>query len=391
MSTPLGFCSNLLPAESLDAVIAQVVPFAAQVRERLGWRDLGLDLRLGSLAIADARATGWDGLRRALDQARLSAHTLNGFPLRPFHAARVKEQAYLPDWSEPERLDDTIALLQAVLALSDAPRLTISTVPGTFRPFGHPRTAVDTIARHLGRWAAAAAIIERDHGRRVVLALEPEPWCLLETTHDAVAFWSGPLADAGVAAATAALSGDAAAGRTAIAHHLGLCLDTCHLSLAFEDQREAVAALHAAQVPIAKCQITSAPEVLDPATNADGVRALHAMAEPRFLHQTAARSASGSLSRVLDLDQLPTCLARLPHASAIRSHFHVPVDRTELAPGLTTTAAETWAGTDAARHAGCPHFSVETYTWPILADQPPDVLNGTVRELATAAERMERG
>nr|MBA3708366.1 xylose isomerase [Planctomycetota bacterium] len=172
---PLGYSSNLHAAETLDEVVAHVVPFARSVRERLGWQRMGIDLRLGLAALAGGTAA-IAALRSALDAAGLSAHTLNGFPLRPFQQARVKEQAYLPDWSEAERLRASLDLLSAALALSDEPLVTISTVPGSYRPFGPARNDARVIATALGRWAAAAAIIERDTGRTAVLCLEPEPW-----------------------------------------------------------------------------------------------------------------------------------------------------------------------------------------------------------------------
>jgi hypothetical protein len=179
------------------------------------------------------------------------------------------------------------------------------------------------------------------------------------------------------------LEGDERAARAALADHLGLCFDTCHFSLAFEDQAAAVARLVAAGVPIAKCQFSAAPEVRDPAGDAPGVAALRALAEPRFMHQTAAATANGSLSKVEDLHQLDRCLARLPGASAVRSHFHIPVFREPQARGLSSTVADSRIGLAACVAAGCAHVSVETYTWSILAADERDALAGTVRELQT--------
>jgi sugar phosphate isomerase/epimerase len=375
---PFGYGTNLHAAETVDEVIAFLTAFTAPLRVRLGWNRIGVDLRLGSQAIAELAAPARvAALRRALDAAGASAHTINAFPLRPFQAAVVKDDAYRPDWTDAERARDTAALIPIALALSDEPLVTISTVPGSFRPFGPRANNVAMIAAALGRWAAQAAVAKRDTGRRVVLALEPEPWCLLETSHDAAAFWRGPLMSAGVVAATPLL-GDALAARSAVERHLGLCFDTCHTSLAFEDQAAAVARLVAAGVPIVKCQFSAAPEVRDPSWDTAGVAALRALAEPRFLHQTCAVSASGSLSRVRDLDELDACLARLPSAVAVRSHFHVPVDRAATVSGLSSTIADSLAGLHACRAAGCTHVAVETYTWPVLGG---DALAGTEREL----------
>ncbi len=382
---PLGYSSNLHRAEDVSELVEVLGTFTTQARQRLGWDRLGIDLRLGSTAIAEMSRDPFarSRLRRALDQAGASAHTLNAFPLRPFQAAVVKADAYLPDWTEAARENDTIAIIPIALALSDEPVVTVSTVPGSYRPFGPERNDPRIIAQALGRWAAVAAHAARETGRRVVLALEPEPWCFLETSHDSAAFWRGPLQEHGLPACSALLGGDPRAARAALATHLGICFDTCHLSLAFEDQPAAVARLQAAGATIAKCQFSAAPEVREPGRDAAGVAALRALAEPRFMHQTAAASASGSLSKVEDLDQLERCLARLPGATAVRSHFHTPIFRPAQERGLSSTIADSRRGLAACLAAGCQHISVETYTWSVLADNDGDILAGTVRELET--------
>jgi hypothetical protein len=384
---PLGYSTNLHAAESLGELRARLLPFASAVRTTLGWSRLGLDLRLGDAALHDLSAS--DAVQRLcadFDAAGLSAHTLNGFPLRAFQAPRVKEQAYLPDWSETARLTSSLRLLEVALALSAEPLVTISTVPGSYRPFGPQHNDVAVIARNLGQWVVAAHRVWQDTGRIAVLALEPEPWCLLETSHDVAWFWRGPLASYGLAAIRSQVGSDEIA-QAALARHLGVCVDTCHLSLAFEDQATAVQRMADAGARIAKCQFSAAPEVRLP--DAVGVAALRTLAEPRFMHQTAATSASGSLVKVGDLDQLDTLLARLPPASAVRSHFHIPVFRQPSASGLSTTIADSLRGLAACRAHGCTHIAVETYTWSILAADEQDARQGTVRELEFLASVME--
>ena len=378
---PIGYSTNLHAAETVTELLAEVVPAAADIRARLGWDRLGLDLRLGFAALAGG---DWSDLRRAFDRHRLSAHTLNGFPLEPFQAAVVKDAAYRPDWHDQRRLEASLALITAALALSDESLVTISTVPGTFRPWGG--TDPKVIAAALGCWAAQAARIKRDTGRTAVLALEPEPWCLLESSHDVAWFWRGPLASAGLIAATAALDGDSAAASQALVDHLGICFDTCHIAIAGEDPAVAAACMTAAGASIVKCQVSACPEVRSPGADSAGVAALRAMAEPRFLHQTTALAATGSIARALDLDGLDGCLARLPQAEVVRSHFHVPLTTPEVQDGLSATVAAARAGLNAARSHGCSHIAVETYTWPLLAADQRDIRAGTAAELRLLAQ-----
>lgn len=386
MPPPLSYGTNLHPAETLDQVIATVVPAARAVRERLGWDRLGVDLRLGLAAIADG---GWLRLRKALDAAGLSAHTINGFPLRPFQAAKVKENAYLPDWSEEQRWEATTALMHAAFALSDERLVTISTVPGSWKPFGPERNDPEAIATSLGGWAALAAEEKARHGRTAVLCLEPEPWCTLETIDEVIDFWDVAIAEHAVAMA-AELLGDEDAALNAVETHLGICFDTCHASLAFEDQADAVMRLVEAGIPVPKCQFSAAPTCADPINDAAGVAALRAMAEPRFLHQVAVRAADGRVVRGQDLDRLDAVLAEAgPGARDLRAHFHIPVDA--AAHGLlASTVAESRAGLAALVAHGCPHIAVETYTWSVLAADDAARLDGTARELAAVAALLGR-
>lgn len=381
MPPPLAYGTNLHPAETLDQIIATVVPAARGIRERLGWERLGVDLRLGLAAIRDG---GWARLRKALDAAGLSAHTINGFPLRPFQAARVKENAYLPDWSDEQRWQASADLLKAAFALSDEPLVTISTVPGSWKAFGAERNDPEVIATNLGGWAALAAEERSRHRRVAVLCLEPEPGCTLETIDEVVAFWEGPLAEHAVAMA-AELLGDEDAADEAVATHLGICFDTCHASLAFEDQAAAVARLDEAGIPVPKCQFSAAPACADPAGDAAGLAALRGMAEPRFLHQLAVRAADGRVVRGTDLDRLDAVLAEAgPGARDLRAHFHIPVDAAAHG-ALASTVGESRAGLAALLAQGCPHLAVETYTWSLLAADEAARLDGTARELAALA------
>ena len=374
---PLGYSTNLHAAETLAELEQHLLPFATGVREALGWERLGLDLRLGDQALADLAQPGATArLRAACDRLGLAAHTLNGFPLRSFHAPRVKEQAYLPDWSEEPRLASSLRLLEVALTLSDDPLVTISTVPGAYRPTGPQHNDVAIIARNLARWVVSAHRTWEQTGRIAVLCLEPEPWCLLETSHDVAWFWSGPLREHGLPVLRAAVG---SAADAALARHLGVCVDTCHLSLAFEDQAAAVARMAAAGARIAKCQFSVAPEVRLP--DADGLAALRTLAEPRFLHQSAATSDAGSQIRVADLDQLDLLLQRLPGAALVRSHFHIPVFRPAQPNGLSSTIRDSERGLAACLAHGCTHVAVETYTWSILAPDARDARAGTIREL----------
>ncbi|MFF4663421.1 metabolite traffic protein EboE [Streptomyces sp. NPDC001282] len=344
----LAYCTNVHSAETLDGVRAQLRDHCEPVRRRLGRDRLGIGLWLARDA---ARALTDDpselrSLRAELDRRGLEVVTLNGFPYRGFGADEVKYRVYRPDWTDPERLAHTTALARLLAGLlpDDVTEGTISTLPIAWRtPFasdpeaaGLAHTALTTLGERLDALAELT-------GKSIRIGLEPEPGCTIETTADA----HTPLA--------------------AIGHpRIGICVDTCHLATSFEDPETAVDALDAAGIRVAKAQLSAALHAEHP--HLPEVRsALAAFAEPRFLHQTRTRAATGALHGTDDLDEALTGPA-LPDRTPWRAHFHVPLHAPPTPPLTSTLPVLRSALT---RLVGGPrpltaHLEVETYTWQAL-------------------------
>src|SRR5690349_814740 len=124
----LAYCTNVAPAESLEALVAGFGGLWADVRRRAAPAgSLGLGLWLPDAAARELSRDP-DGMRRvrtALRDADLELVTVNAFPARAFHAPVVKEAVYRPDWTEPERFAYTSAVARSVAGIvppgSDVP------------------------------------------------------------------------------------------------------------------------------------------------------------------------------------------------------------------------------------------------------------------------------
>ncbi|MGV9282741.1 metabolite traffic protein EboE [Streptomyces sp. NPDC003730] len=347
----LAYCTNVHPAETLDGVLAQLRDHCEPIRRRLGRDRLGIGLWLARDAahalVTDPAALR--GLRGELDRRGLEVVTLNGFPYEGFGSQEVKYRVYRPDWADPERLDHTTSLARLLAGLlpDDVTDGTISTLPLAWRT-AYDDTRADKARAALVTLAERLDALQELTGRSIRVGLEPEPGCVVETTHDAIA----PL--------------------TAIAHErIGVCVDTCHLATSFEDPHTALEALAAARVPVVKSQLSAALHAEHPADPA--VReALVAFAEPRFLHQTRTTTLSGGLHGTDDLDEALADGGPLPDTAPWRAHFHVPLHAAPAAPLTSTLPVLKTALT---RLVGGPHpltrhLEVETYTWQAL---PPEL------------------
>jgi sugar phosphate isomerase/epimerase len=356
-SALLGYCFNVLPGETVDALIEQVHRICEPVRTRLGVERLGVGLWIARRAATELRNDSRQraGLRAALDRAGLYCFTLNGFPYGGFHAPRVKEYVLEPTWADAARLDYTVdlAAILAELLPDDVECGSISTLP-----LGSTAVDVDDARVALARAADAFDAIGARTGKQIELAIEPEPGACFERVAALVEYLDGRPG-------------------------LGVCLDCCHAAVVDEDPAGAFSVMTAGGVRCVKVQISSALVAQHPDRDAEQLVALD---EPRFLHQV--RSDGGGAM------DLPDALASLERDTPWRIHFHVPVHRSGLAGFATTqdTIARVFAAA-LATPGQLPHFEVETYTWSVLpgaerAGTDEVLVDGIARELAWTMEQL---
>ncbi len=208
----LSYCTNIHPGESWDEIRGNLERYLPQVKRRVSPdAPFGVGLRLSAAA---AQSLGDPVAREQfaafLRHENLYVFTINGFPYGPFHGTRVKADVYLPDWRDARRLEYTNRLADLLASWlepgADAAG-SISTVPGAFKPNALTAAAIDHIVDGLLHHAAHLVGIERATGRHIVLALEPEPCCLLETIAETVAFFRDHLHSDAAAARLAGLTG----------------------------------------------------------------------------------------------------------------------------------------------------------------------------------------
>lgn len=349
----LCYSMNVHPGEGLDDVLRAIGEHVVPLRERMRIRgDFAVGLRLARRAAEETESRAGE-LKALLDRHRLVPVTANAFPFGDFHGERVKEEVYRPDWAEGARAVYTLRVAVALAATNRrGTRVSVSTLPLAWRA---SRCALNAVTGRVLEMINVLQAVERKSGVRVQLALEPEPLCLLEGIRDTIDYWTGQLMPAcraryGRGAEELARS------------YLGLCLDTCHFAVRWEDPAAALDAFRAAGIPVAKIQLSSALE-------APSVEALAPFREPRYLHQVVGRGGEA----LPDLGE-----ATLP--GPVRCHFHVPVHRDRVG-GLPTTRAAMTAGLAKALEAGGPDcLEIETYTWDVLPDRAGSLLDSLEEE-----------
>ena len=381
---PLSYCTNVHAGRTLVDVDKALDDYTIHLRENFA-APLAAGLWLAQPVVAELLESTdrLAAFAEGLDRRGLTCHTLNAFPYGDFHGSRVKQNVYLPDWSQPERLEFTCNCARVLAALlPEGTDGSISTVPLGFKGFEHRADFIDRSIDQLIALAGCLGQLYADTGKLIRLAIEPEPFCLLETTGEAIEFF-GRLWDR---------AAEKDADET-VRRHLGLCYDVCHQAVEFEDAAASIRDLAQAGVRINKVHVTCAIQLDCPAENEEGRRALASYVEPRYLHQTTVRTRSGGILKAVDLTER---LALEPEPALLeaetwRVHFHVPVDAERLGPLGTTRDELKRALAAVAKLDYAPHLEVETYTWEVMPGGPgTDLIDALTRELVATRELLGR-
>ena len=377
----LTYCSNIHAGESwgeVRAALGAALPVIRRALAHHGPFAVGLRLSARAAEELSGRQGTFDEFRAFLRDGGYYVPTINGFPYGAFHRERVKENVYLPDWRDPARVEYSnllATLLATLLADAGLPEGSVSTVPGAFKREITSEEHVRLMARHIAEHVRHLVAVRERTGITVVLAIEPEPACFIETCDEAIDFFSRHLFDSTVIAADE------------VRRHVGLCFDTCHMAVEFEDPGDALRRLAAAGIRVPKFQISAALRVRQPVAGSAGRSALAAFADATYLHQVV-EERDGTLSRFVDLpDALST-----PGCTNCewRVHFHVPVFLPAMGV-LETTQSDLIDALEAIKGRDEPScLEVETYTWDVLPAEHKtvDMHTAIARELAWVREQL---
>jgi hypothetical protein len=372
----LTYCTNIHAGESWPEIAASLERYLPEIKARVSPdAPMGIGLRLSAIAARElASRPAREYLKRFLSEGAFYVMTVNAFPYGSFHGRRVKENVYRPDWREPERLAYTILVANILADIAPSGQMaSISTVPGAFRVDVKAPGDVRIMAEAMVRAAAHLFRVAAAHGRTIVLALEPEPACFLETTEEALQFFEEHLFSLPARQLFHELTGASGLrAAAALRQHLGLCFDACHAAVEFEDVRGSLERAREAGIRVAKIQLSSAIRV--PAIGPECEPQLTAFDDGVYLHQTV-ETRGGRLTRHTDLPEALAALRRGEAGGEWRVHCHVPIFLESFGPLRSTQdSLREVLGLCRERDVS-PHLEVETYTWGVL---PAELRNGDI-------------
>jgi glucose/arabinose dehydrogenase len=386
LASDITYCSNVHAGESVAEIIANFGQFIQPVCQGRGLESMACGLWISARAASELQNDSvLDSFERALGLFGLQLTSINGFPFGGFHQDAVKDQVYLPDWSDPARLQysKNLADVLAKCLPYDVDNGAISTLPLGYKKHWSEAKQQAAIA-HLNELMVYLKALKVRTGKHIQVCLEMEPDCVLESTDELIDFFihqrfvEDELAN----------------------NHLAVCYDVCHQAVMFEDGFDALQRICGAGITIGKIQLSSALNAqFNQAQNSaedDGLlELLSQFCEPKYLHQVKYQNAQGQLNASADLS---VALKDNTPKTQWRVHFHVPINTEHLVhPQLKTTRDDLLRVFDFLREypAIKPILEVETYSWQVLPAQirpqnDGQLIDGIVNELRWVETQLQQ-
>lgn len=383
----LTYSTLVHPGDTWEEMWHSLITYVPRVKARVSPNaPFGVSLRL-SASSADTLIKSPEQraqLKSFLDDNDLYLYTVNAFPYGPFKNTIVKEQVFEPDWrGQPRALyTENVAEILAEVA-SPHVNPSIQSPPLGFKARVTGNDVVEAYAANIRQLAVFLHRLRERTGRTVTLALEPEPFCFLETTPETVHFFTKVLrSDASLSALAATLGVKQDQAREILRRHIGTVYDICHQAVEYEDVSASLQSLVDNDIPVFKLQEAAAVRI--PQVSAASVKALSEYVDSIYLTQTIEKRY-GKLNRFLNLQDAFAAFEKDPGGQREwRTHFHVPIFLEDLGEHFQTTR---FAIEEAlAFHKRTPlsgQLEIETYTWDVLPDhlKTGDIVDYVVMEI----------
>jgi hypothetical protein len=390
----LSYSTLVHPADDWTQLWDSVTRYLPAVKKRVSPdKPFAVSLRLASKS-ADALSANPEErkkLKAFFDANDMYLYTANAFPYGSFKGERVKEKVYEPDWRTDDRAGYTMKVADILAEVAPpGARPSIQTPPLGFKPRVTGPDVVQAYTNQVIRVVAHLVELERKTGRKVTLAIEPEPACFLELTPETIDYFTKHLYAPPAVKDLAAKTGlSVAQAETALRQQLGTVFDICHQAVEFEDVAASMKALGAAGIPILKFQIASALRIPD--VTREKAEALKAFDDPVYFHQTIEKR-NGTITHYLDIPDALAAYDGQRDGREWRTHFHVPVFLDDVGVFKTTRPDIEAALRYHAANPVSDQVEIETYTWDVLPDsfKTGDIVDYVVRELEWVKDSLLR-
>ena len=350
----LAYCTNVHRGNNWSETFSSLQKEVMDVRRATSPEaPYAIGLRLGADAAQElAQPQTLENFKEWLEKENSYIFTINGFPHGNFHGQRVKEKVYLPDWTDPERLNYTLRLFQILsFLLPEGSEGSVSTLPGSFKEFHPPPRMPEIAYQHLLQCAKEIEKLSLEKNQDLHLGMEPEPLGWFETIPETIQFMNQLF--------------DRAENPELVRRRVGVNYDCCHLAIEYEDAQQGLDLLQGSNIRLSKLHLSSA---LRAQPTEENLATLQSFVEEVYLHQVVRAKDGRVIDRIKDLDLALSMAKRgKDRSDEWRVHFHVPL-HCSPGNGLGDTQDHVLHTLDWLQKNpdACHHLEMETYTWEVL-------------------------
>ena len=350
----LAYCTNVHRGNNWSETFSSLQKEVMDVRRATSPEaPYAIGLRLGADAARElAQPQILENFKEWLEKENSYIFTINGFPHGNFHGQRVKEKVYLPDWTDPVRLNYTLRLFQILsFLLPEGSEGSVSTLPGSFKEFHPPPRMPEIAYQHLLQCAEEIEKFSLEKNQDLHLGMEPEPLGWFETIPETIQFMNQLF--------------DRAETPELVRRRVGVNYDCCHLAIEYEDAQQGLDLLQGSNIRLSKLHLSSA---LRAQPTEENLATLQSFVEEVYLHQVVRAKDGRVIDRIKDLDLALSMAKRgKDRSDEWRVHFHVPL-HCSPGNGLGDTQDHVLHTLDWLQKNpdACHHLEMETYTWEVL-------------------------
>ncbi len=203
----------------------------------------GLGLQLSTQAVSElAKPFAFAELREFLSKNQCYVHTLKGF------------NTDLYNWKDPKQLsyhNNLASLFSQIMP----PQIigSLSTVPGAPKAFVSNMADIQQITHHWVSHAEHLIRLERQTGKQIVLAIQPEAMSFLETTQECADFFNTNLfSENSYAQLSKQLDVDLETAEDLLRTHLTICIDISDTSSGWASFKDCISALDSLGISVGK-------------------------------------------------------------------------------------------------------------------------------------------
>lgn len=373
----LSYSTLVHSGDTWDEMNQSLRTFVPKVKARISPdSNFAVSLRISaeSARTLTESAAERESLKNFLESEGLYVYTVNAFPYGPFKGGPVMERVYEPDWTTQDRVDYTNSIADILAEISpDGVNPSIQTAPLAFKPNVSGEEYVRQFTRNIFKVIAHLRKLEETTGKRVKLAIEPEPACYLETTDETVTFFKERIfSAAGIAELAEVAECPISEAEGAARRYLGIVFDIGHQSVGFENITDSLTKIRNAGIPIFKLQEAASLWVQE--LTLEKIESLRRFTDTIYLSQTSLKQ-NGKITKYLNLGEALDAFEANPVPTEMRTHFHVPVFLEQIGPFKTTRFGVQEALKMHREQPLSDHLEIETYTWDVL---PADLLHGDI-------------